>query len=153
MSSEQYIELDATETATVPVETYNAVVQQCEVLKLRLEIAELREQVASRDIAITERDRLLDELREQGGSAAVAELRERYNVALKRAQLAEAALATADSRQRAAESAADGFREQNKRLSKREAEFKAYIRQLEVEVATSEGEFDSLRQAQAGGGA
>lgn len=150
MTSEQYIELDATEAETVPVETYNAMVRRVDTLEYQLEIAELREQVASRDIAIAERDRLLAELREQGGSEAIADLRERYNVALKRAQDAEAKLATADSRQRAAESAAAGFRAHNQRFGVEVAQLKARIRLLEAERDTSEGEFEALKDAQGG---
>ena len=152
MTTEQYIELDTAEADTVPAETYDAVVRRCETLELQLENAELREQVSLRDIAIMERDGLLNELREQGGSAAVANLRQQYNIALKRAQDAEGKIALADSRQRSAESAAAGFRAHNQRFGVEVAQLKARIRELEAEVATSEAEFAALRKAQQGGG-
>ena len=121
-------------------------------LELQLEIAELREQVTARDIAIMERDRLLNELREQGGSAAVANLRQQYNIALKRAQDAEGKVATAESRQRSAERARDGFREHNAKMQDEARDNQARIRELEAEVATSEAEFAALRKTQQGGG-
>ena len=148
MTTEQYVELDT----TVARDEYDAVVRRCETLELQLEIAELREQVTARDIAIMERDRLLNELREQGGSAAVANLRQQYNIALKRAQDAEGKVATAESRQRSAERARDGFREHNAKMQDEARDNQARIRELEAEVATSEAEFAALRKAQAGGG-
>ena len=148
MTTEQYVELDT----TVARDEYDAVVRRCETLELQLENAELREQVSLRDIAIMERDRLLDELREQGGSAAVANLRQQYNIALKRAQDAEGKVATAESRQRSAERARDGFREHNAKMQDEARDHQARIRELESEVATSEAEFAALKKAQQGGG-
>lgn len=126
--NEQYIELDATEADTVPAETYNAVVRRCETLELQLENAELRKQVSLRDIAIMERDRLLETLREQGGSEAIASLRQQYNIAIKRAQDAEVKLVAADVEA---------------------GRLRQSICLLEAERDTSEGEFDALNQARA----
>lgn len=126
--NEQYIELDATEADTVPAETYNAVVRRCETLELQLENAELREQVSLRDIAIMERDGLLETLCEQGGSEAVASLRQQYNIAIKRAQDAEVKLVAADVEA---------------------GRLRQSICLLEAERDTSEGEFDALNQARA----
>lgn len=125
---EQYIELDTAEADTVPAETYNAVVRRCETLELQLENAELREHVAARDIAIMERDRLLETLREQGGSEAIASLRQQYNIAIKRAQDAEVKLVAADVEA---------------------GRLRQSICLLEAERDTSEGEFDALNQARA----